>query len=72
MVRELKLYKKDTITFSKFINLLLAPSIDLEGCECLFPDALFFTEDGKTDFVAKTDKDGKISAIKDPKKLEKL
>ena len=51
---------------------MLAPSIDLEGCECLFPDALFFTEDGKTDFVAKTDKDGKISAIKDPKKLEKL
>jgi hypothetical protein len=51
---------------------MLAPSIDLEGCECLFPDTLFFTEEGKPDFWAKTDKDGKISAIKDPKKLEKL
>jgi hypothetical protein len=33
---------------------------------------LFFTEDGKPDFIAKTDKEGKITAIKDPKKLEKL
>ena len=64
--------EKDVIPFSKFMSLLLAPSLDLEGCECLFPDALFFTDDGKADFVAKTDKDGKLSAIKDPKKLEKL
>jgi hypothetical protein len=66
------LYQGDSITFSKFISHLLAPSLDLEGCEVLFPDALFFTEEGKPDFIAKTDKDGKISAIKDPKKLEKL
>jgi len=51
---------------------MLAPSIDLEGCDVLFPDTLFFTEEGKPDFWAKTDKDGKISAIKEPKKLEKL
>ena len=51
---------------------MLAPSIDLEGCEVLFPDTLFFNDEGKPDFWAKTDKDGKISAIKDPKKLEKL
>jgi len=72
VVRDLKLYKKDSIPFSKFVSLLLAPSIDLEGCECLFPDALFLTEEGKPDYIAKTDKDGKISAIKDAKKLEKL
>lgn len=46
--------------------------MDLEGCEVLFPDSLFFTEDGKPDFIAKTDKEGKILAIKDPKRLEKL
>lgn len=46
--------------------------MDLEGCEVQFPDSLFFTEDGKPDFIAKTDKEGKITAIKDPKKLEKL
>ena len=66
------MYEHESITFSKLISLLLSPSIDLEGCEVLFPDALFFTEEGKPDFIAKTDKDGKISAIKDPKKLEKL
>jgi len=70
--RDLKLYTNDSISFAKFISHMLAPSIDLEGCECLFPDSLFFTEEGKPDFWAKTDKDGKISAIKDPKKLEKL
>lgn len=70
--RNLQLYTNDSIPFSKFVNHMLAPSIDLEGCECLFPDTLFFTEEGKPDFWAKTDKDGKISAIKDPKKLEKL
>ena len=50
----------------------MPPSIDLEGCDCLFPHALFFTDEGKPDFIALTDKEGKLTVIKDPKKLEKL
>jgi hypothetical protein len=45
------------------IEYLLPPSLDLEGCELLFPETVFFGDD-KPIFIAKTDKDGKMFEIK--------
>lgn len=51
------------MTLTKFIECLLPPSIDVEGCEVLIPESVFFGDDGRPLFIVKTDKDGKISAI---------
>jgi len=65
----MKLFQSENIPFVKMIEYLLPPSLDLEGCEVLFPDSIFFGEDGKPMFLAKTDKDGKMSSINQPNKL---
>ena len=62
--KNMKLYMNEVISFSTFIEYLLPPSIDLEGCEVQFPDSLFFKEDGQPSFIAKTEPhDGKIVMI---------
>jgi hypothetical protein len=33
---------------------MLPPSVDLEGCEVLFPDSLFFGDDGAAMFIARS------------------
>ena len=43
----------------EFIQYLLPPSPDLEGCEVKFPDSVFF-QYGKPAFIAMTDKEGKL------------
>jgi len=49
---------------------LLPPTAELEGCHIgYFPDTVFFTEDGKPEFIAKTDKEGKMIKITQPAKL---
>ena len=46
------------------------PTLDLEGCEIMFPDTVFFLEgDGRPDYWGKTDKDGKFVSIKQQSKL---
>mgnify|MGYP002804483639 CR=1 FL=1 len=45
------------------IELMMAPSGDMEGCSCLFPDSVFFSEDGKPSFIAKSDKNDKLSTV---------
>ena len=35
-------YKKDEISFPVLIDYLLAPTPDLEGCEVMFPDTVFY------------------------------
>ena len=67
--RNMKYYTKDTCTFSKFMSYLQPPSIDLEGCEVIFPDSLFFQEDGKPDYWGKTDYNGKFMSIRNQNKL---
>ena len=42
---------------------MIAPSSDVEGCECIFPDSAFFGEDGKPIFVAKSDGRGRMAAV---------
>lgn len=41
----------------------MSPSSEVEGCECLFPDSVFFSEDGKPTFITKCDKNDKLSAV---------
>ena len=41
----------------------MAPSSDMEGCSCLFPDSVFFSDDGKPSFIAKSDKNDKLSTV---------
>ena len=51
-----------TWSFMEFIEHLLPPSSDLDGCEmiCKFPESVFF-EKGKPNFISMTDKnDGKL------------
>ena len=36
---------------------------DVEGCECLFPDSVFFGVDGKPLFVAKSDRNDRMIAV---------
>lgn len=68
-VRNLKFFKNDKIEFIKLVEYLLPPSLDLEGCELKFPDSVFFGEDGKPQFIAKTDKDGKMICVNQPNRL---
>ena len=80
----MKLYTQDLIAFRTLVEYLLPPSIDLEGCEILFPESVFFGGDthiqekkedredpmnGKPIFIAKTDKDGKMISITQQSKL---
>lgn len=67
--RKLDLYTQDEISFTKFIELLLPPSPDLEGCEVQFPDSVFMGDEGKPIFIAKTDKEGKLVSITQSNKL---
>jgi hypothetical protein len=41
----MKLYTQDLIAFRTLVEYLLPPSIDLEGCEILFPESVFFGGD---------------------------
>jgi hypothetical protein len=52
----------------EFIQYLLPPSPDLEGCEVDFPDSVFF-ESGKPAFIAMTDKEGKLKQQNHPRYL---
>jgi len=53
-------------TFKRLIQSLLggdlATSLEIEGCEAQFPESLFFDDNGQKQFIAKTDKDGKLVA----------
>jgi hypothetical protein len=51
------LFRQDEISFMKFIDFLLPPSPDLDGCEMVlkFPESVFF-DAGKPAFLAMTDK----------------
>lgn len=65
----MRMFSQDKINFMKFVEFLLPPSLDLEGCEILFPDSLFFDDSGKAAFVAKTDKEGKMLCMNQPNKM---
>jgi len=66
----MKLFVQDKINFTKLVDYLLPPALEVDGCELLFPDSLFFDESGKALFVAKTDnKDGKMMKVDQPNKL---
>ena len=43
--------------------MMTAPNSEMEGCECLFPDSVFFGEDGKPSFIAKSDKNDKMTQV---------
>jgi hypothetical protein len=51
------------VAFPKIIELMISPSPEMEGCDCLFPDTVFFSEDGKPSFIAKSDKNDKLTAV---------
>lgn len=36
-----------TTEFSDLIDLMLSPTVEMEGCDCIFPDSVFFDKDGK-------------------------
>jgi len=65
----MRLFKDESIPFVKLIEYLLPTSFDLDGCEIKFPDSVFFGDDGKPVFIAKTDKDGKMVQITQSSKL---
>ena len=47
----------------------MPPSIELEGCEVIFPHSVFFGDDGKPAFICQTDKDGKLMSVSQQNKL---
>ena len=50
------LYNGEKIPFVRFIEYLLPLSnVDVDGCEMLFPDTVFFNEEGLAEFIAKSD-----------------
>ena len=53
-IKDDTVYKKDEISFPVLIDYLLAPTPDLEGCEVMFPDTVFY-HDGKPSYMVKTD-----------------
>lgn len=55
-------YQEESKTFGDLVEYILPPSLDLEGCEIMFPDSVFFGTDGKPAFVAKTEQ-GKMTSI---------
>ena len=63
--RDVRLYggSKEAASFLKLIELMIAPTNDVEGCECIFPDSVFFGEDGKPMFVARSDARGRMVAV---------
>lgn len=71
------LYKSKDISFQEFIKLLLPPkdTQDLDGCEMIFSDTCFLSDDNKPIFIAKTvgeDKfgqGGKLTKFDNPLKL---
>ena len=66
------LLKSETVKnigFRQLIDCLLPHSLELEGCEVLFPDSVFFGEDGKPAFIARTDREGKLYSVWQPSKL---
>ena len=61
-IRNESLYEGDEkFTFMKFMEMLLPPSPDLDGCEMIlkFPESVFFDDQGKPKFLAMTDKNDK-------------
>lgn len=68
--RDLTLYRREKVEFFRLIDLLLPQTIDLEGCEIRMPETAFFGDDGKPVYVAKTDKDGKLTMINQTNKLQ--
>lgn len=60
----MKLYggPKDATLFLKLVELMIAPTSEVDGCECIFPDSVFFGEDGKPMFVAKSDRNDKMTS----------
>ena len=68
----MSLYNKqqDLSSFFKIVECMISNSPELEGCGCLFPDSVFFGDDGKPMFIAKTDsKTGNIISITNQNKL---
>lgn len=55
-------------SFDWFIEHLLPPSDAYKGCECIFPDTVFFSG-GKAKVIVKMDKDFCLSAVKNAIKL---
>ena len=70
-IRVVELLAAETVkqaTFTQLVVKLLPPSAELEGCPIFMPDTAFI-EDGKPNFIVKTDKDGKLSSTNNPAKM---
>lgn len=70
---DLSIFKGRKLDFSEFVDMLTkpegAPQHENQACQVKLVDTCFFNEDGKPCFIARTDKDGFIQKITDPKRL---
>lgn len=48
---------------------MIAPTPDMDSCEVLFIDTVFFGDEGKPVNIIKTDKEGKLSSTTQANKL---
>lgn len=65
------LYIAEETAFFSFIKMLMPIDNNFEGCEVLFPDSVFFNEDGTAEFIAKS-VDGKLTKVVYPNKMKDL
>lgn len=70
-LQQTDVFKYTKISFVRLLNFLM-PNVILnqESCEIKFPDSIFFDEEGKAMFIARTGKNGKICKVTDPKQLK--
>ena len=38
---------KRSTDFQELIDYMISPTLEMDGCECMFPDSVFFDKDGK-------------------------
>jgi hypothetical protein len=55
-------------SFNWLMEHLLPPSENIKGCECIFPDTVFY-ENGEAKIIIKMDKDYCLTSTKNPVKL---
>ena len=55
-------------SFNWLMEHLLSPSDNIKGCECIFPDTVFF-ENGDAKIIIKMDKDYCLTSTTNPSKL---
>ena len=56
-------------SFQKIVEFMIAPTPDMDSCEVLFIDTVFFGDEGKPVNIIKTDKEGKLSSTTQANKL---